>query len=210
MKRAWLLTAFAATHEVLELDVRRRLHAHLHKFPGLHLRELARALELEANHAKYHLDRLERHGLITSRKEEGYWRFWPCDEGRRERIDRRDKKAVALLRKKVPLHIVTLLLEHDRLSQVGLLEHVGVAQSTLHYHLRNLEQVGLISSSKPSRERWYMLEDADHVEKLLSTYRPPDHLVQGFLDVWEQLELVQQGSKERKGKKEREKKTRRP
>lgn len=186
--RAWWTLALAATRDPLELEVRRRLHEHLHRFPGLHLRELARSLELEANHAKYHLDRLERHGLISSRKEDGYWRFWP-KEGQRETIDRRDKKALALLRKKVPLHVVSLLLEHDELSQVGLLDHVGVAQSTLHYHLRNLEATGLITSHKPSRERLYRLTDPDHVEDLLGRYRPPDQLVQGFLDVWEGLEI---------------------
>lgn len=186
---AWAIL-FAAVRDPLELEVRRRIHEHLHRYPGLHLREVARSLELEPNHAKYHLDRLERHGLVSSRKEDGYWRFWPRDDGKKEQVDRRDKKALALLRKKVPLHVASLLLEHEEMSQVALLEHVGLAQSTLHYHLRNMEKAELITSRKPSRERFYRLLDPDHVEDLLVRYRPPDHLVQGFLDTWEQLELV--------------------
>ena len=31
---------------------------------------------METNHAKYHLRYLEKHGLLSSRREEGYWRFF--------------------------------------------------------------------------------------------------------------------------------------
>ena len=171
---------------------RRRIHDHLARYPGLHLREIARGVDLDANHVKYHLTALEKHGLVSSRREDGYWRFWPRTEGdlgHRDTLDRRDKDHLSLLRRPVPLHVSLLLLEHEAMSQVELLEHVSVSQSTLHYHLSKMEKKGLIASNKPGRERHYRLTDPDRTEALLIKHKPPDHLVQGFLEAWEQLEL---------------------
>jgi predicted transcriptional regulator len=190
---ASLWIVFVVTRKgLLELDSRRRLYEFVTKFPGLHLREIARGVELDPNHAKYHLQYLEKHDLVSSRRQDGYWTFWPRhDEGgaTQEAVDRRDKDILAFLRRPVPLHIVLLLLDRPDLNQVDMLEHVGVGQSTLHYHLKKLEAAGVLVSQRPGRERVYQLLEPERLLGLLMRFRPPDSLVQGFLEAWEQLEL---------------------
>ena len=177
---------------VLELGARRRLHDQVTTFPGLHLAELARNLEMDPNHAKYHLDRLERSGLVTSRHEGGFLLYFPKEEtavGMRDAVAASDKAVLAALRRPVPLHIALLLMDRGRTTHAQLLEDVGVAHGTLHYHLKRMEDGGILTSVKEGRERWYTLADRELVERLLTKYRPPNALVAGFLDAWEGLQL---------------------
>lgn len=177
---------------VLALGARRRLHTQVNTFPGLHLAELARGLEMDPNHAKYHLDRLERSGLVASRHEGGFLVYFPKEHselGMRDVIGAQDKAVLAALRRPVPLHIALLLLERGRTTHAQLLAEVGVAHGTLHYHLKRMEDSGVLASLKEGRERWYTLAERDTVERLLTKYRPPNALVEGFLDAWEGMQL---------------------
>lgn len=183
----------ASAPEALELEARRRIYDHLQEYPGLHLREVGRGVDMETNHVKYHLTYLERHGLVSSRREDGYWRFWPQREGSlgaQDRFDRRDKTLLSFLRRPVPLHVVVVLLDmEDEATPSDLLESIDVSASTLHYHLRRMEEAEVLHSRKQGRERFYRLPDPPHMAHLLLRYRPPDDVVSGFLEAWEQLEL---------------------
>jgi len=179
--------------DLLQLDTRRRTYECVHAYPGLHLREIARLAGLDPNHAKYHLQYLERHGLVSSRKEDGYWRFWPRQEstttGMREKLSSEDKSILAVLRRPIPLHVTVLLLENPEMIHGQILERVPVSHSTLHYHLAKMEAVGLVTSRKQGRERIYAVVNPDKVRVLLSQNRPPDKLVEGFLEAWGQLDF---------------------
>lgn len=188
-----LYIVFLATRDdLLELDTRRRLFEVVQEYPGLHLRELARRVEMNPNHAKYHLQYLEKHGLISSKKQGGYWTFFPLEEGSlglREQVDAREKHVLALLRRPIPLHVTIVLLDRDEASLSELGEAVDASPSTLHYHMGKMEKAGLVESRREGRERRFRLPDHDEVLALLMRFRPPDELVQGFLEAWEELEF---------------------
>ena len=176
----------------MALDARRRIHDHVLAYPGLHLREIARQTALDPNHVKYHLGRLEKAHLVTSRKEDGYQRFWPTEHderGTRGRLPPDERKVLALLRRPIPLHIVTILLDREEANQRELVDAVGTAQSTLSYHLKRMERQGLLVVESTGRQRRYRLADHDRLHALLMRYKPPDALVAGFLDAWEQVEM---------------------
>lgn len=182
----------ARRDDLLALETRRRVFEYVQKFPGLHLREIARGTEMDPNHAKYHLRYLEKHGLLSSRREEGYWRFFAKEEGSiglREALAPHEKTVLALLRQPVPLHAILLLLEQEDASAEQLRAKVGVAHSTLLYHMQKLERAGVVTSDREGRERRFRLVDRALVERQVTKFRPPDQLVQGFLEAWEQLEL---------------------
>lgn len=181
---------------VLSLGARRRLHRQVGTFPGLHLAELARTVDMSPNHAKYHLDRLERSGLVTSRQEGGFLVYFPKETGSiglREAVPAPDKLTLALLRRPVPLHIVLLLLDKQVATHAQLLGEVGVAHGTLHYHLKRLETAAVLVSERQGRERLYRINDTRRVEELLTRFKPPSALVEGFLDAWEGLDLSPMG-----------------
>lgn len=182
----------AEPRDLLELDARRRIFEHVQRFPGLHLREVARAAGLEMNHVKYHLQYMEKHGLISSRRDEGFWRFYPREEGSigwRDQLPVEAKRMLALLRRPVPLHIALVLLDQGALNQTQLQQLVGLSASTLHYHLNRAEREGLLVSERQGRERVFRLADPHETAQLLVRYRPPPSLVADFLDAWELLDL---------------------
>lgn len=195
-RRLWrvalLMLVAGPRTDLLDLEARRRLHEYVTKYPGLHLREIARATGFEMNHAKYHLLYMQKHGLISSRRDEGYWRFFPLEEGRagwRDQVPAPSKGILGLLRRPIPLHITLLLLEQGELNQTQILERVGIAASTLHYHLGHMEKANLLVSERRGRERVCKLADPKTVVGLLVRYRPPPSLVADFLEAWEQLDL---------------------
>lgn len=178
--------------DLLQLDARRRIYQHVLKYPGLHLREIARNLGLDPNHAKYHLEYLEKHQLISTRREEGYVRHFPRVEGTlgpREVLNPDEKRVLALLRQPVPLHALLILLDRGALSHGELAALVGIAPSTLSYHVRKMETAGLVAAEYLGRERVLSVARPEELTSLLVRYRPPDELVRGFLEAWEQLEL---------------------
>jgi DNA-binding transcriptional ArsR family regulator len=147
---------------------------------------------METNHAKYHLEVLERHGLVTSDKEEGYWRFFPredSDLGPKEVLSPEEKEIVSLLRKEVPLHATLVLLDEGEALAGELADAVDVAASTMSYHASQMQEAGLVEAEKDGRSRIYRLVDPERVAELLIRFEPPDELVKGFLDAWDQLEL---------------------
>lgn len=178
--------------DVLDLDARRRLHETVETYPGLHLSELARDCGMETNHAKYHLEYLESHGLLASQREGGYTRWYPRMEGPvglRDVLGTREKEVLAVLRRPIPLHVTLLLLDRESATHGELLPLVNVAHGTLHYHLKNMERAGLLVSEKEGRERRYRLAQREALLALLLRYKPPDRLVQDFLSAWEDLSL---------------------
>ena len=190
---AALYIVFLATRDdLLELDARRRVYEQVTKYPGLHLSELARSTDLEVNHAKHHLRYLEKHNMVSSQREDGYWRFYPRREGplgAQESIGADDKKILALLRRPLPLHVTLLLLNHQEMNHAQLREKTGAAHGTLHYHLKKMEKDGHLESLKEGRERRYRLREHEKALRLLIEHRPPDRLVKGFLEAWEALEI---------------------
>lgn len=178
--------------ELLELDSRRRLFEFLEAYPGLHLRELERQLGMDVRALRHHLDFLEKHDAVTSVREEGYVRYYPrsWEEGYfRERIGASEKRVLALLRQQIPLQIVLLLVDREEARTEELQEAVGIAASTLSYHLKKLRGRGLVTYRRRQRERIYRLQDAQAVVQLLVRYRPTPDLVDEFLDLWEGIGL---------------------
>lgn len=189
---ALYLVFLARRDDLLLLESRKTIYQWVSDYPGLHLREIARGTRLDPNHVKYHLTALEKHGLVSSRKEDGYWRFWPKTTGTlgtHDAMAADEKKVLALLRREIPLHVALLLIEGGETNQRRLVDKIGVSQSTLSYHLKRMERDGLVQVRKEGRERIFSLVDPERVQGLLLRYRPPDALVEGFLDAWEQLEL---------------------
>lgn len=180
------------TKDHLELDARRRLFEHVKSFPGLHLSEIARAADMETNHTKYHLEYLEKHGFLSSRKEDGYWRFYPKTEsevGMRDVLGAQDKTALGFLRRPVPLHVTLILLSRGEATHGEIADVVDVSPATAHYHLKKMTKAQILGREKRGRTVHYWLQDPERVERLLLEYRPPDTLVEGFLEAWEDFTL---------------------
>ncbi|MCJ2519849.1 MAG: helix-turn-helix domain-containing protein [Candidatus Thermoplasmatota archaeon] len=178
--------------ELLELDNRRRIFEFLQEYPGLHLRELERQLDLDVRALRYHLDFLVEHEAVSSLRQEGYLRYYPrqWDEGYfRERIGAVEKRGLGLLRQRMPLLLILLLLDQSEMSSEELRKEAGIAASTLSYHLKKLSELQLIESKTVGKKKTYWVGDPDAVVQLLMKYRPTKDLIEDFLDLWENIGL---------------------
>src|SRR5881628_3023103 len=114
--------------EILAVKTRKDLYDFVRKNPGFHLRELSRALNLSITLADYHLRFLEKHELVTSAMDGEYKRFFPRyalgDAEARPALSDREKLALGFLRQRVPLMVVSFLMEREAAHHKEILERV--------------------------------------------------------------------------------------
>lgn len=175
-----------APPERADVDMRRRILALVHDYPGLHLRELQRRAETSATLVEYHLNVLERLSLVTSTEEGGYRRFFPA-RGARTPLGKTEKSWLGLLRQQVPFGITLHLLEHGSAIHKDLVAVVTVTKSTLTYHLKNMEALRLVERDPPVTGRLFRLSNPEIVLALLRAYAPTPDLVASYGDMWAQI-----------------------
>lgn len=172
--------------EGTDVEMRRRILSLVNQYPGLHLRELQRRALTSAMLVEYHLNVLERWGLVTSHEEGGYRRFFPARDAKLP-LGKTEKVWLGLLRQPVPLGIALYLIETPLAPHKELADVVPVTKSTLTYHLKNMEAAGLIAREPPGGGRAFRLVDAEKVLALLRAYRPTPDMVAAYGEMWDQI-----------------------
>lgn len=173
-----------------EGSTRRRVYALVQRHPGLHRHDIARRLEIADGTADHHLHHLVRAGLVTRAAEEGYVRFYVTVKGLEvpEGVVRpEDKRKLGVLRMSRPLETVAHLLMHGPLPMGTLAEMMGLSAGTLTHHVKRLEKVGLVARRVEGRARIVGLVDREDTVRMLLAYEPPDGLVAGFQDLWDEV-----------------------
>lgn len=144
-------------------DTRRRILELLTECPGLHLREIARRLEVPIGTALHHLDRLHSAGQLVPRRDGRYKRFFPPAT-----VDRRDRDAISTLRRATPLRIVHALLAEGPLTQRQLVERLALSRSTLSPQLARLTLNGLLVRHPAYPEDAWSVAQPAETERLLA------------------------------------------
>ena len=134
-------------NDILELKTRRRIHSYIVKYPGLHFRELMRKLNLPNGTLRYHLKYLEKRGLITTKSEGGYARYYIINN-----IGNDQKKIFHLLRQEVPRNIILYLLSQSCASQIELSKSLEKHPKTLEFHLKKLLNRDIIEPAPVNNE----------------------------------------------------------
>ena len=161
------------------VDVRRRILARIQRFPGLHVRELAREEGLSEALALHHLDSLTADGITLSRDDGGFRRFYaatgagPAEE---------DRDTLELLRQRVPLQIVVLLLEQGVATHTEMMAETALRKAAVSYQLGKLKAGGIVG---PALEGpGFRLVDPRRIERLLVRWNPPPDLTDRFAALW--------------------------
>ncbi len=167
--------------EVLGLERRRKVYQLIRSHPGLHMRELERRLPISLGDLRYHLDYLEREGLISS-KSDGFRKAYFSVRG----FSVLDRDLLALLRQRSPRRIILHLLAHGEAASEDLQQAVALSRSTISFHLRKLTDAGLVRVRREEGRHYYRLVDEDRTAHVLITYRESflDAAVDRVLDAW--------------------------
>lgn len=132
--------------EVLGHDTRGRVYRYLLENPGDHFNRICRALGLGSGTVTYHLEVLEREGLVVSRTDRIYRRFYP-----RHTSPPPGSDTVPDLRAR----IAAAVRDHPGMTQKELAGVIGVPQSTVSYQLAYLKEKGRLRAERHGRNVKY-------------------------------------------------------
>jgi predicted transcriptional regulator len=166
-----------------ELETRKRVYDLVVQNPGVHLREIERQTNLPLGVVRYHLDRLQREGLIEPKEDRYFKRFFPKD-----RIPNVPTETFNVLRQESLRKLVLLLLNNPGSTHQSLKNELGVPASTLSTYLSILLKKNVVRREKRGKENLYFIVDEESVMKVLLVYRPSfldklvDHAIALYLE----------------------------
>lgn len=134
--------------------------------PGVHLRGIERRTDLPLGQVLYHLDRLERMGLVGSTRDAGFRRYFSASD-----VSRPEKPILMALRHDVPRLIVLALLERPGLAHKELQEVAGTAGSTMSFHLQRLVAAGALVRGREGSQWGYRVADPPQARRALIYFR---------------------------------------
>ena len=156
---------------------REQIRSCIETHPGLHFSALVRRLELAPGQAQYHLQRLTDSETVVREEFYGQTHYYPSD------TDEWKRGVLALARRETARDVVFDLLEHEPTRPTDVVERLGVARSTLEWHLDRLVEQDVVQKRRDARGRvTLVLERPEETVALLETIEPslPDRLVDRF------------------------------
>jgi len=133
--------------KVLENYNRGRVYGYIELNPGAHFNAILAALGMNNGALVYHIEVLHKEGLVTSRQDGMYRRFYP-----------RDVQAPPVLENgtsEAQLRVLKVIQEMPGITQKELSRFLGLRQSTLAYQIDRLTAMGYVAGEKRGRKVAY-------------------------------------------------------
>lgn len=132
---------YVTPENVLNTEVRKNLYTYIDEYPGSHLREIARELELKPSNAAWHLRKLEQTNLIRSRQIGGKKVYYLVEGG----IDsRREAVAGSILRNENALNIMEYLIDNPGKHLLEIAHALDLNHHTVKWHIKKMYVAELI------------------------------------------------------------------
>jgi len=123
--------------KILRNPYRQEIYEVIKKNPGITYSDLKSQLSVKNGTLSHHLMKLEKAGLIVSRKLGIYRRFYPAVGGRSPR--------------EIEEEIKRLLMEHPGMSQSGIASALNVTRQVINYHINKLLKKGQVIIRRSGR-----------------------------------------------------------
>lgn len=136
------------------------------RHPGIHFNRLVEELDSTPEALSRVRDRLEGETNVTSAFYYGQTHFYPAS------FNQWEQRALALLRRETSREIVTYLLESDASTPGAVAQEVGIARSTLEWHLDRLIEANLVEKNADTWPRELSVVDPPAVVALLEALEP--------------------------------------
>jgi len=144
---------------ILDLKRRKEIYEFISKNTGLHLRDISRKMNIPFTSLKYHLISLENHGLIISRKDGKYNRYFTSFE-----VSEDEKKIINCFRKRTTLHIILWFFIGVQCTEKDLSRFLEKHPATIGFHLRNMINAGIVEKKSIDNGIIYK-DDPPHIIK---------------------------------------------
>ena len=165
-------------------DTRDEICAHVQANAGVHFNELVRESAFAPGQVQYHIRRLLEDDRLVREEWYGRTHYYPPE------YDAWERSALALFRRETAREIVTHLIEHEPAAPGDVADDLGIARSTLEYHLDRLVEHEIVDKRYDEHNRVVLeLANPDATGELLSTVTPtvPDRLVDRFTRLVDEL-----------------------
>jgi len=138
--------------EVLDNETRGMIRGCISTDPGIHYSEILRRLGLGNGAATYHLQALEREGLIRSRNDGRFKRFYPGEMNLGDVPSELDR---------IQRAIFEVLREHDGLSQREIARALDISYSSVNRHVGRMARIGVLRLERRGMSvRCYIVDGA--------------------------------------------------
>ncbi|MFB6220703.1 MAG: winged helix-turn-helix transcriptional regulator [Halolamina sp.] len=141
-------------------DARDAIVGYLAGTPGAHFSKLRDDLSMGTGETQHHVERLVSDGVVDSRRDGDYRRFYPAD-----RFSAFEQVALGYLRRETPRGMILELLREPDATGAALADALSVSRATVSNHAARLESAGLLS-----REDGYSLERPETLITLVVRY----------------------------------------
>ena len=132
---------YVTPENVLDTDTRKHLYDYIDEYPGSHLREIARELDLKPSNAAWHLRKLEQTNLVRSRLIGGKKVYYLVEGGLEVR-----QRAIAesVLRNKNAHDILQYIIDHPGKHLLEIAHALNMNHHVVKWHLNKMHFAELV------------------------------------------------------------------
>lgn len=178
---------------VLDYSIRKNIYNIVLKNPGLHLREIDRKTNISFGALRYHINYLQKKGLIKKLSDEGFTRYYITNK-----VGNGDKKFIRIFRHKTLCKIICIFLFYEWKSiiykkdllilpiagywsdnnktKVYILKH----RTTLDYHLKKLVENNILVTVQYNGKTGYKIVNYEEIWDFLIRFK--DAMSNEFID----------------------------
>ena len=165
-------------------ETRNRIATYVRTHPGVHFNELVATLDLAPGQVQYHLHRLLNNDVFVREALYGRTHYFP------PKYDAWERGVLSLVRRETTRDILAYLIEHGPSRPDPVSDDLGIARSTLEWHLDHLVEQEVVEKRRDARSRvTLVLARPEATGWLLQEITPslPERFVDRFARLVDQL-----------------------
>jgi predicted transcriptional regulator len=158
-------------------ETRTQIADYIGSNPGIHFNELVRSLDLAPGQAQHHVRRLVGDETIYRAEYYGRTHYYPPE------FDDWERATLALFRRETARDILGYLLANESARPDDVADALGIARSTLEWHVNHLVEQDIVHKERDIRNRvTLVLEHPEETTDLLARVSPslPERFVDRF------------------------------
>ncbi len=139
---------------MLNSSTRLTIYNYVSGNPGVHFRGICSGLGLTVGVVQYHVNRLTSQGLLSSRKDRRYRRYFEA-----RRFSEEEMEVISTLRSETARRAISIILESPRITHGELASKLGISSQGLTWLMVRLKEEGAVGVENDCRYVRYTIYD---------------------------------------------------